>query len=241
MTGLAVTSLTSNHAEGASLSGFTTASVTPTANSELLLWTASYNGAGAQAQVVQSVSGLSLSWAQKKLWFCGSANKGDFELWAAKCGNSPGSGAITVTFTQTISGGALWAVSQGAGVDQATPTVDSNIVHTNGSSSAPSGTFGAAAKAQNLFVVAYAGLIGSGGSQVITPSQSPAWTTLAASFQSSTVGLNGVCLCTQVSPDVTHLVASAGLTASGSWGVLGIELSAAAAVASTQLLMASVI
>lgn len=225
---LAVSSLTSSSTAGASVASAVTASVSPAANSLLVLWVSAYNGASTQVFTVSGVSGLGLTWAKAKLWFAGSANKGDVECWTAVCGASPGSGAVTATFSSTFAGGAVWDVDQVTGQDAAAPVVASNTIAANASSTAPSATFAAAASPQNLFISGITGLVGTGTSQTVTPNESPAWTQLA-NTASSTAGQNGVVICTQVSPDVTHLVTSATLGSSGSWGVIGLEIAASAA------------
>lgn len=237
---LAVTSLTSSSTAGASVASAVTASVSPAGNSLLVLWVSSYNGAGTVFQTVSGVSGLGLTWTRQKLGTAGSASKGDVECWTAVCGGSPGSGAVTATFNNTFVGGAVWDLDQVTGENTSTPVVTANTIATNNSSTAASATFAAAASSQNLFLSGITGLVGTGNSQTLTGNESPSWTQLA-NVQSNTTGQNGVIICTQVSPDVTHLTTSATVGSSGSWGVIGIELAAGTAVASTRLLTAGII
>jgi hypothetical protein len=224
---LAVTSLTSNSTASASFGGFTTASVSPAANSLLVLWVSGFDGSGTQDFTVSAVSGLGLTWTRQKLGVAGSTPKGDVECWTAPCGSSPGSGAITVTLTVgNVNGGVAWDVDQVTGQSASTPVVTGNTQATNNSSAASSATFGTAGNASNLFLYGSTVLIGTGQSVTQAASETPAWTQLAQQ-QSNTTTQNGVSLQTQVSPDATHLTASSSWTGSHSWGTIGIEIAAA--------------
>ena len=222
---LAATSLINSSAASASVSGFTTASISPTANSLLLLSVGGFDGTGSQDFTVNTVSGLGLTWARKKLGIAGSTPKGDVEAWAATCGATPGSGTITVSLTIAFSGGVAWGVDQFTGEDTTTPVVAGNIVASNNSSAASSVTYGSAASSSNLFWFMNVVLLGGGGNITQAPSETPPWTALSQS-QSDTTTFNGASLATQVSPDVTHLTGSSSWSGSHSWGTIGLEISA---------------
>jgi hypothetical protein len=227
---LVVTSLTSSSTAGASIGGFTTASISPAGNSLLVLWVSGFDGASAQDFTVNSVTGLGLTWTRAELGTAGATPKGDLEAWTAECGASPGSGAITVAATvSNINGGFGWDVDQVTGQDPTTPVVVSNIQQTKNSSAASSATFNTAGSSLNLFLLMSTVLIGTGQSVTQTASETPAWTQLAQ-VQSNTASQNGVSLQTQVSPDVTHLTAGATWTGSHSWGTIGLEIAASGPV-----------
>lgn len=223
---LGPSNLTSGHAEGASVGGFTTASVSPTAGSLLVLSVGGFDGTGSQDITVSAVSGFGATWQRQHLGVAGSTPKGDVEVWTAKMPGSPGSGTITVTLTASLSCGFAWSVDQYTGQDATTPVVTGNTVFANNSSAASAVTYGAAASGSNLFHYASVVLLGTGGTATQAPSETPAWTSLA-SLQSDTTSFNGVALNTQVSPDVTHLTGSASWTGSHSWGTIGLEIAAA--------------
>jgi hypothetical protein len=238
---LSVSSLTSDSTAGASVGGFTTASITPAANSMLILAAGGFDGTGSQDFTISSVSGLGLTWTRRKLGVAGSGAKGDVEAWTAVCGGSPGSGTITAATSIAFSGGMVWDVDQVTGQDGTTPIVASNIQAANASSTAAALTFNAAANSSNLYWFMSVALLGGGGSVSQTPSETPAWTSLS-NLQSSTATYNGVGLTTQISPDVTHTAAGATLSVSHSWGTIGLEIAASLVAPSTpRLLMASYI
>jgi hypothetical protein len=229
---LAVTSLTNGSTTPTNLTGFTTASVSPAGGSLLILSLGAYDGTGTQDFTVASVSGLSLTWVSQKVTGAGSADKGDVEVWTAVCGASPGSGAITVTFTGAGFGlgAAAWAVDQVTGQNTSTPVVTGNTQAANASSTAPAATFAAAGGSSNLFYAMDVVLLGASGTVVQTPNESPTpWTALDNIASSSAVN-NNVALLTTISPDVTNVNAAVSLNASHSWGMIGLELNAAAGV-----------
>jgi hypothetical protein len=100
---------------------YTTASVSPAANSLLLLFTVDAVTAGGTAP--ESVpTGLSLTWVR-----VGSRAWDDYRVgaWIAQCGGSPGSGTITLTENDRGSGttaiGAAWSVIEITGHHVANP------------------------------------------------------------------------------------------------------------------------
>lgn len=122
---IAASLLTSNIST-ADQTSYATASISPAANSLILLFCASSVGSGTAPKLTPS--GLSLTWTER-VATNGQADDLNrrIQCWTAQCGGSPGSGAITLTCGDLGSGatasGAGWAVIQITGHNTTTPVV----------------------------------------------------------------------------------------------------------------------
>jgi hypothetical protein len=109
---LAATLLTSSY-DNVDRTSYTTASISPAANSLLLLFVD--DGIAANYAPLAVPTGLSLTWELigTRAWHISPATRRS-SAWIAQCGASPGSGAITLTETDmgsgTTSSGTAWAV-----------------------------------------------------------------------------------------------------------------------------------
>ena len=202
-----VSSLTSGWAVEESAS-FSTASVTPSGGSLLVLWVYS-EGWG-----VDSVSGLGANWVP-----VGRESTQDLNAWAAIVPPDGASGSVDVTtgLVGTNPDVAFcWDLDEVTGARLWCSFVASNIQTATGTSSPASLTFNTAASSDNLF------LFGLVNAYTQSAAESPAWTILANVEQQYESYL-----ATQVSPDVSNLTASANLGRTFTWGALGLELAAA--------------
>lgn len=214
---LAVTSLNASGSTTDAASG-ATASVSPAGNSLLVLWVCyAVTGGG----TITSVSGLGLTWTQQSTVTASSSTK--LDCWAAVCGPSPGSGAVTFNFSVTM-GSWNWDLDQVTGQDPVTPLVTSNTKTATATTTTNlTLTFNAAAAAANLFMLG----VGAASNVTETPGETPAWTELVDESQTTP----SCALETQVSPDATNTAAQANPSATSNRGGIGIELAAAAAAA----------
>lgn len=226
---LAVTSLTSGSTSPGTMTGFTTASISPASGSLLVLALGGYDGTSTQDFTVSTVTGLSLTWTKQKVTGAGSGDKGDVEVWTALAGASPGSGTITVAFSASSgTASAVWGVDQVTGQNAATPLVGTNtLAATPTSSAAVALAFNAAGSASNLFYLMSLVLLGASQTVTQTPNETPTAWTAVDNLASSSATNNNVALLTSVSPDATNVNAAVSLNASHSWGAIGIELNAA--------------
>jgi hypothetical protein len=125
--------------------GYSTASISPAADSLLLVcihW-----GAATTAATTMAVSGLGLTWTQ--VMFDADGIRTQF-VFRAQCGSSPGSGALTFTWSagDATQIGCQWSVIQITGHDTTTPVVQTKIVGgDNTTANAPTGTLDSAISA----------------------------------------------------------------------------------------------
>jgi hypothetical protein len=121
---IGATLLTSAY-NNANQTSYTTASVSPAANSLLLLFTVDTIAAGTPPQAVPT--GLSLTWEElgTRALMAGAAGEKRVSAWIAQCGASPGSGALTLTESDegsgTTSTGTAWSVIEVTGHHVAYP------------------------------------------------------------------------------------------------------------------------
>jgi hypothetical protein len=121
-TSIDATLLTSSY-DNVDRTSYTTASISPAADSLLLVFVCDSIAAGTAPRSV--VSGLSLTWTQigTKAWSAGGVRRSG--AWIAQCGSSPGSGTLTLTEQDegsgTTSTGTAWAVIQITGHHVASP------------------------------------------------------------------------------------------------------------------------
>lgn len=116
-------SLLTENQSSTDTTSYATASISPAANSLLLVWTTSYIAAGTSPAV--AVSGLSLTFNALSCSPVGTSRR--LFGFIAQCGASPGSGALTFTMSDAGSGGTslgcVWSVIQITGHDQGNPVV----------------------------------------------------------------------------------------------------------------------
>jgi hypothetical protein len=183
----------------------TTASISPAANSTLVLFVSNWDGGSANTPVVTAVSGLSLTWVQLCHTTAGGVH-GDLSCWIAVCGSSPGSGTITITTGSNITGGNCYDVIQVTGG----VVIGNSTKFATTTGTSPNITMGTAAASDSRFIYGQAAMLVSGGSNAVTPAGS--WTELN-DFYNAGGGPGGVSLETQYSPDSTSTAAS------GTWSV----------------------
>jgi hypothetical protein len=208
---LAVTSLTSSNAAATTVA--TTASVSPTANSLLVLWIAHAVSGGTTA----TPSGLGLTWTLAQRLVVASSTK--IECWTAVCGASPGSGAITITLGAAAT--VCWDVDQVTGENVSAPLVTANTKTASGTGTAAALTYNAPTATDGL-------LYGCGASGFVsqTPNTAAGWTELADRSQATP----SISLETQLSLPPASTAGASTLSASVNWGVIGIELAAAVGI-----------
>lgn len=129
-----------------SLAGGTTAtsaSISPAANSAIVVAVTSYDGGSGNTSM--AVSGLGLSWTTK----INGANYeggGSGRVWVFVAYGSPSAGQLTFTFT--VDSFVNWVVDNITGTVSSTPT-NANVDDNNGTGTAASATLGAFANAAN--------------------------------------------------------------------------------------------
>lgn len=194
-----------------SVSTYTTASISPTANSVLIASLVYVVTGGA----TDTIAGLSLTWTERATRVVSASTR--ITTWTAPAGASPGSG--TITFTHSANGATqsgTWDVIEVTGADAAAPVVQA--VTANGTSTAPTVNFAAAGSADNRMFA----FIASNSNPTTTPRTN--WTELTDHGESSPS-------CTQElqwRSDATDTVADGTLSLSASWGIVGLEIKAAA-------------
>lgn len=205
---------TLDHNTGASVSTITSASVSPTGSSLLVLWASAWDGS-TSGPTVSSVSGFG---AWNFQGHCGPSNKGDLSCWACQLGASPGSATVAIT----------WGAS-GAGVayDLQQVTGSAYPITTNsstGSGTSATTTFATAQSGSSIFLCAAYAALGHTATLTQTPAETPtAWTELTDQTISSAAA-GGVGMETQVSPSASELGAVSTLSATHGWGMLGLEI-----------------
>jgi hypothetical protein len=198
---LAVSSLTSGAGNGASIN---TASVSPAANSLLVLWVTHAVSGGTTA----TPSGLGLTWTLASRLTLAASTK--LECWTAPCGAVP-PGAITIALGAVAS--VCWDVDQVMGA--------ASLVATNTKTATGSGT--ASAVTYNTPAVSDLLLYGCGAGVFGTQTPNAGWTELADVAQAGP----SCSLETQVSPASPGTAGASTLSVTGNWGAIGIELAVA--------------
>jgi len=216
------TNLTSA-ASNSSLSSYSTASITPSANNLVLLTVLSHLGASNGAGPVTSVTGNSLTWVKvANLVFGGSVGSGknnDIEIWRAM-GASPPTGAVTINYG-SAQGTAGWSVSQFSGTDQ-TGTNGSGAIGIVASAGADVATASPMSVTMGTFGSAGNGTYGGGGTDgtANTITAGTGMTILGSELNSSSVADEWAT--GNISPVKENY------TAGGSgllrWGIIGVEI-----------------
>jgi hypothetical protein len=208
---LSATSLTSSSANSGAGSTVTTASISPAANS-LLVLSAGYAVSG--ATTVTGVSGAGLTWT-RQVGAASVSASAKLDIWTALAGAAPGSGAITLTFGTTAVS-AAWDIDSYAGCSVAQPVNTANAPKANGSGLTASLTYAAAQQPADLYHFACA----AAASITMSAGETAPWTQLASVSESGP----SVTLSTQVSPNASVVTGSAALSSTGSWGCAGLEI-----------------
>jgi hypothetical protein len=191
-------------------SSFTTVSLSPAANSLLLVCISSAISAGTAPTVssVTSVFSVATAWAQEKEQiYSGTVRR--VAVWRAMMGASPGSGTLTVTWSAS-SDASYVAVVQVADVDLGTPIVQS--VSASGNDANPVVSLGAGGGSANRPF----SFVSSRGGGAVTPRAS--WTELHDLSHSTPTAANQV----QWRSDAFEGTADVTAT-TGNWGMIGIE------------------
>lgn len=126
------TRLTSGIDSGGSGTTVNTASVSPSANSAIIVEVTSFNGAS------MAVSGLGLTWTTKIAGF--QYNGADHRIWVFVASGSPSAGVITLTYDDGTFLG--WLVDNITGTVSGTPT-NANTATGSGTSTTALATLGA--------------------------------------------------------------------------------------------------
>lgn len=208
---LAVSSLDSG--VHASVSSFSTASVSAASGSLLALWVADAVVNGASVSGISGGSGL--SWTQQASRQPGGPPY-TLELWTAIVPSGGLSGALTVSFSSAVD-------AANYDLDVATGAASGpvgQVVAADGTTDPSSLSFSAVVASKYLFGC----LIEDAENQTTT--ESPAWTALANNHQSAVRALG---LMTQVSPDTSVTAAGSDWSGSpsGRWCAIGFRLTAA--------------
>jgi hypothetical protein len=190
---------------------FTTVSLSPAANSLLLVCASSAIAAGTCPTVsnVTSVFSVATAWAQSKEQTYSSLTVRRIAVWRAVTGASPGSGTLTVTWSASSTSSYV-AVVQIANVDLGTPIVQA--VSASGSDANPVVSLGAGSGSANRPF----SFVSSRGGGAVTPRAS--WTELHDLSHASPTAANQV----QWRSDAFEGTADVTATA-GDWGIIGIE------------------
>ncbi len=212
---MTVSSLTT--ATSSSNSGtITTASISPAANSLLIVWIACVGNPGA---VLSGVTGLSLTWVNQVSGL--SATGGCLDCWTAVTGSSPGSGTLTLSGV-AVSTDTCWDVDQVTGVNQTTPVV---TAHTTTNAPGVAGTALSetlpAAAAGNINLVC--GIILGVTSQSLAAGAS--WTLIT---DQNGLAANGPVIGTEYSAAGGNTAAAMTGHTSEKWAIAGLEVALAA-------------
>lgn len=192
---------------------YTTASISPAANSLLLVFVWSSHATTAPDNVV---TGLSLTWTQRAVTTNSTASR-KLTCITAQCGASPGSGALTITSTASI--GDAWAVIQITGHDTTTPVVQAPTSPTNTTSALTGSiTLAAAGNANNRPFAAF----GHRAQTATTPRTN--WTELSDDLSDASAPIAG--FETQWRSDAFETTASATWTTSSQWSGIAVEIAA---------------
>jgi len=232
---LAATSLASGGST-ADAGSFATASVSPAANSLLVLYV-TYAVTG--GTTITGVTGLGLTWTQRKTVTAFSAST-HIDCWTAKAGASPGSGTVTVTFG-TTTGSWVYDLEQWTGYDTTASdttgpggyVVQAVSNFSSAITTAASVAYAAAASSGNLFSYA----CGCAANQSQAPAESPAWTELADQH----IATPSCSMETQVSPDATNLAGSSTISSAAAYGAIGLEIASATAAGTATLPIATAV
>jgi len=141
---IAISELTSAY-NNADATSYDTASISPAAGSFLVVFYATRHATTAPAC---TVSGLSLSWTETEPEQVDSITA--IGCWTAQCGNSPGSGALTLTMDGAVTAiGCSWCVLQVTGHDWVNTVVQSPIAGTGLTGTTGTVTYSALGNAAN--------------------------------------------------------------------------------------------
>jgi hypothetical protein len=210
--GLGITSLDHNGVDGNAGMTVTTASVSPAANSLLMLWIAEAKTGGI---TVSSISGFS-TWTQVASEVASSSTA--IELWTCQPGASPGTGTVTITFSASGSASEGYDLWQVTGQDTTTPLVTGNTkAVAAGGAVNPAITFSSALLTSDRFAF---GVVAA-GSATETPGSGYTEVT-DATYTGPSVSLE-----TQASTSYTSVSASGTPSASALTAAIGVEICAA--------------
>jgi len=144
---LATTLLTSSY-DNVDRTAYTTASISPTANSVLYLFYVTRHATTAPDMTPSGVSGI--TWTKKASQVDGISLIGVYE---GIVSGSPGTGALTLTMAGAVTAiGCHWHIIQVTGNDTVAPTVQQPLGATGSTGTASSLTFAAAGAAANRFI-----------------------------------------------------------------------------------------
>lgn len=167
---IAKTDLTSgSSAVGAS--SYTTASITPTSNSLVLVWIENHKASSPPE--TPTLSGNGITWTQINTETLDTTGTPLKRITAFRGLNaSPSSGAITIDFGGATQSHCIWNISEYSGVDTTTPIVQSAINNVDAFTSLTV-TLGAFGSVNNATA---AGFASDSRTSTINPKASPAWT-----------------------------------------------------------------
>ena len=184
-------------------------SVTPAANSLLMIWVAEAKTGGI---TVSSISGFS-TWTQVTSQAASSSTT--MELWTCQLGGSPGSSAVTVTFSASGSATESYDLWQITGHNSTTPLITSNTKKDKSASGEnPTVAFGGAAGTYNRFAFG----VCAGANVTQTPAANYTEVT-DASHSGPSVSLE-----TQISLDYTDTSAGSIPSVSAACASIGVEI-----------------
>lgn len=110
--------------DSGSKTAYTTASITPTANTCTLIAIAHRMGTGTAAVDATSVAGAGLTWAKIDTQAYNADGHYKVDLWYG-VGASPSAGALTITWASQTQSNCQWCVIECDGVDPTSPIVQS--------------------------------------------------------------------------------------------------------------------
>lgn len=143
---LAATLLTGNY-DNVDRTSYTTASISPAANSSILLFYFTRHATTAPDLTPSGVSGI--TWTQVVTQLDGISRIG---CWHGAVSGSPGTGALTLTIAGGVTAiGCSWSIVQVTGQDTSGTIVQSPVGATGSTGTSSSVTFSAAAAADNRF------------------------------------------------------------------------------------------
>lgn len=143
---LVATLLTGNY-DNVDRTAYTTASISPAANSVLYLFYTTRHATTGPNMTPSGVTGI--TWTRKTSQVDGISLIG---VWEGVVGGSPGTGALTLTIDGGVTAiGCEWSIIQVTGADTSAPTVQTPLGATGSTGTASSLTFAAASAAGNRF------------------------------------------------------------------------------------------
>lgn len=179
---ITVTNLTGAHASGSNFTSYTTNSISPAANSLVLVSIQSVNNGSGGSTVVPTVSGASMTWTQVQFIGFGSSTHGCVSIFRAFTGATPGSGALTVSFGSQSTAESNYSIDQFFGVAAG---------GTNGSGAIAQNATGTTASSNTLFNATLSTLANAqsvtygaeGGNADVPPTKGASFTTLSSTTQ----------------------------------------------------------